>query len=292
LRLAYFHTFYFSISIVHLESALIWKLPDFASQKFIVELEAVSTKTTGPVHNFCDVISFHSYLYAFTTETIDRDKEIVIAGGMRDDHFNHNPLVTLNHCYELPPIGKSIWRRPVVIARSEFQPNAFDKGVLAKTLYPPKPEDWSDSWAPDEVLMLIQSGLLNGKSIGFISTKRRSPTDADVKANPSLADVRSIIEEWILLEYACCPIPCNPHTTVAGVSKSLRSALGWSDPADSLRFASTSMTPDTCLLTPDVPFTTETEIRAALTRHISQLNIDALAKTTFDRILDQHRGRV
>jgi hypothetical protein len=29
-----------------------------------------------------------------TTETIDRDKEIVIAGGMRDDHFNHNPQIS------------------------------------------------------------------------------------------------------------------------------------------------------------------------------------------------------
>ena len=42
------------------------------------------------------------------TEAIDHDHEIVLASGFRDDVYKGNPIVTLNHSYELPPVGKSI----------------------------------------------------------------------------------------------------------------------------------------------------------------------------------------
>src|SRR4051794_25758801 len=48
-----------------------------------------------------------------STECIDRDKEIVLAGGMDDSHFQYNPIVTLGHNYWMPPVGKSLWRRKV-----------------------------------------------------------------------------------------------------------------------------------------------------------------------------------
>lgn len=51
-----------------------------------------------------------------TTESIDRDKEIVLAAGMRDAHFLHNPLVTLNHCYDLPPVGRCVGLTPAPVA--------------------------------------------------------------------------------------------------------------------------------------------------------------------------------
>src|SRR3954454_10785401 len=41
-----------------------------------------------------------------TTEAIDRDAEIVVARGMNDAHFRLNPIVTLNHDYQRPPVGR------------------------------------------------------------------------------------------------------------------------------------------------------------------------------------------
>ena len=66
-----------------------------------------------------------------TTEEIDREQEIVVARGMNDSHFKLNPIVTMQHCYHIPPVGKSLWRK-----RAKDGPLV---GIKAKTQYPPKP---------------------------------------------------------------------------------------------------------------------------------------------------------
>jgi hypothetical protein len=68
-----------------------------------------------------------------------------------------------------------------------------------------------------------------GKSIGFLTTKAHSPSDDEVKKRPDLAGVRRIIDEWVLLEYACCWQPMNPEALVEAVSKS-------DVPAEALKF--------------------------------------------------------
>ena len=98
------------------------------------------------------------------TEAVDRQSEVVLASGFRDDQFKSNPIVTLNHDYTKQPIGKSMWRRRVR--------EGDRRGVKAKTVYPARPEEWkADPWPSDSAWALVKSGLLTGKSIGF-----RSPT--------------------------------------------------------------------------------------------------------------------
>ena len=46
-----------------------------------------------------------------STESVDRENEIVIARGMNDSQFAGNPLVTCNHSYWQPPVGRSLWRK-------------------------------------------------------------------------------------------------------------------------------------------------------------------------------------
>src|SRR5262245_27601846 len=41
-----------------------------------------------------------------STEDIDRARDIVIARGIRDDFYQLNPVVTLNHQYSLSPVGR------------------------------------------------------------------------------------------------------------------------------------------------------------------------------------------
>jgi hypothetical protein len=55
-----------------------------------------------------------------------------LAKGMNDSQFALNPAVTLNHCYGLPPVGRSLWRKK---ARDGDR-----LGIKAKTLYPKAPE--------------------------------------------------------------------------------------------------------------------------------------------------------
>lgn len=98
-----------------------------------------------------------------STESVDRAGEIVMAKGMNDSQFQGNPVVTLGHAYHIPPAGKSLWRKK--------SKDGELVGIKAKTQYPLMPEGWKEQWMPDMVFPLVQSGLLNGKSIGFLPTK-------------------------------------------------------------------------------------------------------------------------
>ena len=92
-----------------------------------------------------------------STETPDRYDHVVFAKGMNDSQFTLNPIVTLNHDYTRPPIGRSLWRK--------FVKDGDTRGIKAKTVYPPMPA--GECWEPDKVFAQIQAGLLNAKSIGW-----------------------------------------------------------------------------------------------------------------------------
>jgi hypothetical protein len=204
-----------------------------------------------------------------STEDPDRMHEIVLAAGMNDEHFKLNPVVTLQHAYGLPPVGRSPWRRRVR--------DGGRAGVKAKTVYPPRPAAWTagEPWPPDFAFPLVQSGLLCGKSIGFLPTKVRTPTDDEIRQRPGLRDVRRIIEEWVLLEYACVYFPAQPAAVVEAVTKgmalpaSIREVLNLPE-------------------SPPLPFTTLAEVERHLTRRIEAMDVPAVA----GQALDRARGRV
>ena len=121
-------------------------------------------------------ISDRSDVSWISTEDPDRADDVVIAKGMNDSQFRLNPIVTLNHSYAQPPVGKSIWRK--------YVKDGGLRGIKAKTQYPPRPADWnkSEDWPADTAFALVQSGLLLGKSIGFLPTKIHLPTEKEPRA--------------------------------------------------------------------------------------------------------------
>ncbi|MCS7045393.1 MAG: hypothetical protein NZO58_03455 [Gemmataceae bacterium] len=148
-----------------------------------------------------------------TAETPDRAGDVVLAAGMDDSHFALNPIVTLNHAYDRPPVGRSMWRKRV-------KEGAL-VGVKAKTHYPPRPARWAEGvWPPDYAFELIQAGLLRGKSIGFFPLHVRPPSEQEIAATPAWQKVRYVIERWLLAEYACCFLPIQPNAVVEEVCKS------------------------------------------------------------------------
>lgn len=147
-----------------------------------------------------------------TEESPDRAGDVVLARGMDDTHFALNPLVTLNHNYDEPPVGRSLWRKRVR--------EGTLVGVKAKTSYPPRPDTWSaGAWPPDVAFDLVQAGLLLGKSIGFVPLELREPSEGERSA---IKGVRYIIEKWLLVEYACCFLPMQPNAVVEQVLKAAR----------------------------------------------------------------------
>ena len=159
-----------------------------------------------------------------STESVDRAADVVLSKGMNDSQFAANPLVTLAHAYWCPPVGRSLWRKRIK--------DGTIVGIKAKTVYPPRPPNWSsdptETWTPDRVLALVQSGMLNGKSIGFLPLKAYRADAKTAQKNNWPEGVR-VIEEWLLVEYACCFLPVNQDALVEAVSK------GAAIPADMLQ---------------------------------------------------------
>lgn len=148
-----------------------------------------------------------------STEEPDRTHEVVLAAGMNASQYRLNPIVTMQHAYSIPPVGRSVWQKVIR--------DGSHMGVKAKTQYPEKPGDWPESqpWPADVAFSLVSAGLLRGKSIGFLPTKVHSP-GKDEREKMAWKDVEVVIDEWLLLEYACTFLPTQQNAIVEAVSKS------------------------------------------------------------------------
>jgi len=225
-----------------------------------------------------------------STESIDRDQEIVIARGMNDAHFAANPLVTMQHCYWQAPVGRSLWRK-----KSKDGPVA---GIKAKTQYPARPNDWTEEcWPADTAFSLIKAGLLQGKSVGFLRLKSHAPSSHEIAAKPELATVGRIIDEWLLLEYACTFLPTNQDALVQAVSKSqVELPRDWYKLLQ-LPGYPTGEWPDIerplpIQPTETIPFTPLSEIEAAIKRSVAGINPQTLVQQAVQQAYDSARGRV
>jgi hypothetical protein len=234
-----------------------------------------------------------------STEDPDRTAEVVVARGMNDSQFKQNPIVTMQHCYHLPPVGKSLWRKVVR--------DGPMIGVKAKTQYPARPKDWpaEQPWPADVALSLVQADLLRGKSIGFLPTKVHQPKTDEIQLRGWQENVDLVIDEWILLEYACTFLPAQQNAVVEQVSKGLAipgeflSIMGIEvDPALCHGLPTVARSGDratTGVTTHDSPvsyFTPLEEIEKAIERQISSIDIRKLADQAAVSVLDSHRGRV
>jgi hypothetical protein len=232
-----------------------------------------------------------------TSEDPDRANEVVLARGMDDSQFKLNPIVTLQHAYHLPPVGRSLWRK-VVRDGDRF-------GVKAKTHYPPRPASWpEETWPADAAFALVQADLLRGKSIGFLPTKVHTPS-ADERQRPTWANVELVIDEWVLLEYACCFLPCQQNAVVEAVSKSLPvpdeflRMLGI-DPATVQKKAPAPLSPcgrgaggeGSADLPANIAYLPLEEIERALERALSRIDFADIAQKMVATQLDQLRGRI
>jgi hypothetical protein len=192
---------------------------------------------------------------------------------MDDSHFQLNPIVTLNHCYHQPPVGKSLWRRRVK--------EGSLRGVKAKTQYPARPANWTQpEWLPDYAYELVKADLLRGKSIGFFPLKVRTPTSEEIADNAQLAQVRFIIEEWLLAEYACCFLPMQPHAVVEQVSKSVPAHIA---EILGLEVASSQEIRSARICEPRLNFATLDEIRGYLGSEEFDKNVEKALQLSYEK---------
>lgn len=184
---------------------------DAAGQKHAVE-GYMRLETVAKAMDFVD--GERSDVSVITSDSVDRDSEVVLPSGLDFTQFQRNPVVTLCHNYQAFPVGKCLWVKKGTMG------NGGDCWK-AKTQYMPRPAEFpvDEEWLPDTTWAYVRDGYLPGKSIGFIPLSFRDVTPDDVRANPDYADAHWIIDHAIVLEYAVVPVQANPDALVEAVAK-------------------------------------------------------------------------
>lgn len=153
-----------------------------------------------------------------TTNSVDRDKEIVRPAGAILTDYRKNPVVLFGHDYSSLPIGRNMWIK------------SDEKGLIAKTKY-------ADHEEADKVYEYRKAGFPLAESIGFLPTQAfhakwtRDGMRWDEKdlsklkrfgyEAEDLEGVRAVYTKWILLEYSDVAVPANPEATQIAIGKGL-----------------------------------------------------------------------
>lgn len=140
-----------------------------------------------------------------STETVDREGEVIIAKGIDSSFYQKNPVVLFGHKYDELPVGRCPWLKSV------------PGGLKAKTIYSSRPDNWDGPWLPDAVYSMTKEGILKGKSIGYIPLKLRAPTKEEVQWKAA----NVVCESAQLLEFSVAVIPMNPTCLVEAVAKGI-----------------------------------------------------------------------
>lgn len=137
-----------------------------------------------------------------STETPDRDQEVMLMKGADLKWFRQNPIVFYAHDYGDLPIGQAQWIRK------------DGNSLVAKTVFATA----EANPLADQVYRLIQGKFLRAWSIGFIINEAR---EAKADEFPD-AQVRRVITKWSLLEYSAVGVPSNMEALTTAVGKGLK----------------------------------------------------------------------
>ena len=132
-----------------------------------------------------------------TTDDVDMDGEVIDPEGIDTEYFmgtKSNPGVrTVYHDHNYgTPIGRCL----------KFVRK--DNGFYAQCKITTLP-------IGDDILTLVDEGILNGQSIGVRVRDMTGPNDEDDKRWRKAA---SVIRTCSMLEYSITPMPCNPKATI------------------------------------------------------------------------------
>ena len=138
-----------------------------------------------------------------STNTVDRDAEILLPKGIELENYLKNPVVLFGHNYSGLPVGKALWVKKGT------------KSIKAKVKF-------ADTDMGNEIYELFKGGYLNAFSVGFSAQEGHAPKPEEIKKNPEWANARFIFDKWELLEFSAVPVPANPEALATAVkSKSV-----------------------------------------------------------------------
>lgn len=160
-------------------------------------LQASIRKASGKASTFVATI---------TTDSVDRDGEVVVPGGMNSRDYERNPVLLYEHDVQ-KPIGKMLSMK------------RMDRAIESEFALAPRPDNHVGEWFPDTVASLMEFGALNTMSIGFLGMESRPATKADTEKYGQ--GVRRVYGKWKLLEVSVVSVPANQDAIVTAVRKGL-----------------------------------------------------------------------
>lgn len=153
-----------------------------------------------------------------STESVDRDKEVVLARGLNFEEFRKNPIVLFMHD-PLSPVGKCT-RGPSHRRKGGVQE------VMATTQF-------AETKLAEEVYSLVEGDFIRGISIGMnpSSMEVSPPNPVEIRKKPAWADAHRVIRQAELIEYSFVSIPANADALTSAVNKGLiRETEPWLEP--------------------------------------------------------------
>ena len=148
------------------------------------------------------------FMATISTDSVDRDGEVMVPAGMNAKDYERNPVLLWNHDPS-QPIGRAL-----SLKRGE-------SSIAADFEFAKRPDDYAGDWFPDYVRGLVAAGVVKAVSIGFMPLEggARVATKGDVEKYGS--DVRKVFSKWKLLEVSVVSVPANQDALITAVSKGL-----------------------------------------------------------------------
>ena len=164
-----------------------------------INRKALSAEVSATAKGFTAVI---------TSETIDRDGEVLIPQGMNSQDFDRNPVLFWNHDYG-QPVGKCLSLK------------RGDRSIVGEFTFARKPDGYSGEFFPEVAAALVGQGIVQGVSIGYVPEPDgiRRATDIDKKKYGG--DVQTIYSRWKLLEVSLAPLQANPDALITAIKKGI-----------------------------------------------------------------------
>lgn len=132
--------------------------------------------------------------FVLSTESKDRDGDIIKAEGWVLDNYLKNPVVLFAHKYDELPVAKAlrVW---------------VENGQLKATA---KFATEKENPLAENVYQLYKNGYMNAVSVGFVP----------IEYEETVSGYNYLKQE--LLEFSCVPVPANPEALISLAVKSLK----------------------------------------------------------------------
>jgi hypothetical protein len=135
-----------------------------------------------------------------TTDTCDRDFEVVVPQGCDSTEFEKSGTVFWNHNYDMP------------VAKANGKLVRGDRWIDSPAKFAFRPADYQGEFFPDFARAMVNQGIVKGVSIGFMPIESRKPTPKDFEAYGK--NVERVTNKWKLLEWSIAPLQCNPDALI------------------------------------------------------------------------------